>query len=118
GAFDLFPTYLLNGLAYVISFGALALLHGAVAAPISRQSPWESLLGGLAFVRERSVIIALLSMDTASQLFGSYRALLPIFAVSLGVGPEGLGLLSAAPGVGSVLTAAVLLAVGDLRYKG
>jgi MFS family permease len=117
-AFSLEPTYLLNGLAYVVSFAALALVRVTVARPATQDSPWQSLLEGLAFVRQRSVIVALLGMDMASQLFGSYRALLPIFAVSLGAGADGLGVLSAAPGVGSLLAATTILALGDLRYKG
>jgi MFS family permease len=117
-AFDLAPTYLLNGLAYVVSFGAFALIRIRVVPPRTAESPWQSLLEGLAFVRQKPVIVALLSVDGASQLFGSYRALLPIFAVSLGAGAEGLGILSAAPGVGSLLTATVILSLGDMRYKG
>jgi MFS family permease len=54
----------------------------------------------------------------ASQLFGGYRALLPIFAVSLGMGADGLGYLSAAPGVGGFLTATLMLGLGNVRYKG
>lgn len=118
GAAGLSSTYLLNGFAYVASVGALALIRTPAAPPPVEESPWESLVEGLAFVQQRSVIISLMAMDFAAMLFGAYRALLPIFAVSLGVGPEGFGLLNAAPGVGSLLGATIIMSLGDMRYKG
>src|SRR5439155_24301806 len=56
--------------------------------------------------------------DSAAMLFGTFRALMPVFAERLGVGTEGLGLLLAAPGVGSLTGAAFVMSVGDFRYKG
>jgi MFS family permease len=34
------------------------------------------------------------------------------------MGPEGFGYLSAAPGVGSVIGAVIMMSLGDMRYKG
>jgi hypothetical protein len=64
------------------------------------------------------VIISLLLLDLAETVFGSYRALLPVFADALGVGATGFGLLSAAPGVGALIGATGMLSLGDMRYKG
>jgi MFS family permease len=64
------------------------------------------------------VIVSLLALDMGETIFGSYRALLPIFAELTGTGEIGYGLLSAAPGVGSLGGAALILALGDMRYKG
>src|SRR5207253_7128306 len=72
----------------------------------------------LAFLRRRSIILALLATDNAAMLFGSYRVLMPVFAAMLGVGPEGLGLLLAAPSVGSVAGATAVMSLGNFRYKG
>ena len=60
----------------------------------------------------------MLLMDTAATLLGSYRTLVPILAVNLGYGAEGMGLLLAAPGVGSLLGSGAILGLGDVRYKG
>jgi len=91
---------------------------GAVAAR-PRESPLESLVGGLSFVRAQSIILVLLSMDSAATLFGSYRTLLPIFAIEvLNVGAEGMGLLMSAPAVGSLLGVALMMSLGNVRYKG
>ncbi len=48
-----------------------------------------------------------------------YTSLMPIFASDvLGRGPDGLGLLMAAPGVGSLLGTLWLASFGDIRRKG
>jgi MFS family permease len=115
---DTGPTYVLNALAYV---GAMAAIIGirADTSPVpTRDSPWTSFIEGLTFVRSRTVIVSLLVLDLGETIFGSYRALLPIFATALGTGELGYGLLGGAPGVGSLIGAAVILALGDMRYKG
>lgn len=117
-AFDLGPTYLLNGLAYFVGVIAMAQIRTPATPEATDLSPWRSLMEGLDFVREKPVIVSLLGLDVAQTLFGSYRALFPVFADMLGVGPEGYGLLSAAPGVGSLLGATSMLSLGDMRYKG
>ena len=112
------PSYALNGGAYVISLGALALMYVGPVAARAPQSALKSLLEGLAFVRYRSIILTLLAMDCAATFFGSYRVLMPVFARDLGVGAEGLGLLLAAPAAGGLLGAAIIMSLSDLRYKG
>ena len=72
----------------------------------------------MGLVKGKPVIVSLLALDLGQTLFGSYRPLLPILATTLSVGPEGYGLLSAAPGVGSLVGAAGILSLGDMRYKG
>ncbi|MSQ24433.1 MAG: MFS transporter [Chloroflexi bacterium] len=119
GAADLGPTYLVNGAAYLLGVVALAGIRTPALSPATEESPWQSLLEGLEFVRDRPVIVSLLGLDLSQTIFGGYRVLLPLIADQvLGVGPEGYGLLSAAPGVGSVLGATAILSLGDMRYKG
>jgi len=118
-AFGLTATYLANGIAHIVSLGALALIKVAPGEIASVDaSPYRSVLEGLAFVRARSIILVMLLMDTAATLLGSYRTLIPIIAVSLGSGADGMGWLLAAPGVGSLLGTGAILALGNVRYKG
>jgi len=117
-AFGLTATYLANGVAHVLSLGAMALIRVPPVPAIPEESPLQSLRDGLSFVRGRSIIFVMLLMDTAATLLGSYRTLVPIIAVNLGYGAEGMGLLLAAPGVGSLLGSGSILALGDVRYKG
>ncbi len=111
-------TYFVNGGAYLASLAALALMVIGPVAGAPRESAWRSLVAGLAFVRRTSVIPALLGTDAAATFFGHYRVLLPFIAASLGMGPEGFGLLLAAPGVGALVGAAGVMSLGDLRHKG
>jgi predicted MFS family arabinose efflux permease len=98
----------------------IALIAVRVPLPLrtAGESPWRSFLDGLIFVRSKPVIISLLALDLGETIFGSYRALLPILATNLGAGAGGYGLLSAAPGVGSVIGSVFILSLGDMRYKG
>ncbi|MBL0309624.1 MAG: MFS transporter [Bacteroidetes bacterium] len=64
----------------------------------------ESLKAGIRFVFHKEEMLAAISLDLFAVLFGGAIALLPVFASDiLHVGPEGLGLLRAAPFFGSVI---------------
>ena len=66
---------------------------------------WTSLREGLDYVFKTRIILYAISLDMFSVLFGGVVAILPIFATDiLRVGPEGLGVLRAAPSVGALLT--------------
>jgi MFS family permease len=65
----------------------------------------ESLKEGIKFVYNNKSILGALTLDMVAVLFGGAVALLPIFAQDiLKVGPEGFGILRAAPAVGALLT--------------
>jgi len=65
----------------------------------------ESLKAGVRFVFNNPAILSSLSLDMFAVLFGGAVALLPIFAQDiLKVGPEGFGVLRAAPAVGAFIT--------------
>ena len=97
---------------------AITGIRVPMARPAIIEGLWQSFMEGLNFVRTKPVILSLLLLDVAATLFGSYRALLPVFAESLGVGAAGFGLLSAAPGVGALLGAGFIMSLGDMTYKG
>ena len=111
-------TYLLTGIAYVLTFLAITRIYLGPAPARPRGNPWESLIEGLSFVRARPIILTILAIDVAMNVFGSYQALLPILADRLGTGAAGFGLLSSAPGLGALIGTAVIVSFGDPRYKG
>lgn len=116
---DLGPTYLLTAVVYFLAMAAIIGIRAApTPAPEGREGPWQSFVEGMAFVGSRPAIVSLLALDVAATLLGSYRALLPLIATALGVGATGFGVLSAAPGVGSLVGAAYILSLGDMRHKG
>jgi MFS family permease len=89
------------------------LLMLGVRAPAPRRSAgsvgFDSLLEGLRFVFRRRTILGAISLDLFAVLFGGATALLPAYASDiLHVGPDGLGLLRAAPGIGAAAVALLL----------
>jgi MFS family permease len=65
----------------------------------------KSVVEGYRFVVGSKILIYAIALDMFSVLFGGVIAILPVFAKDiLHVGPEGLGFLRAAPGIGAVLT--------------
>ncbi len=114
-------SYIVALLLMVISQATLFLIKGTFRAASvgERESLKESLATGLRFVFGNSLLVGALSLDLFSVLFGGAVALLPIFAVEiLHVGPRGLGLLRAAPAVGSVLMGIALAHRPPLRKAG
>lgn len=111
-------TYVANSAAHLVTLGCLALMHTRLIRVRPRQSALSSIMEGLAFVRHRSVILALLGLDAAAMLFGTYRVLFPAIGEQLGLDAAGVGLLFAAPGIGSLVGAVAVMSLGDIRYKG
>ena len=93
-----------------LAAGALALrVHYTHAPTLGRAASWRDALAGLGFVWRRKVLLGAVSLDMFAVLLGGAVALLPIYARDiLHTGPEGLGLLRAAPAVGALLMSLVL----------
>ena len=74
-------------------------IHYAPGERVSDKTPiLTGLVTGLRFVWSEPVILAALSLDLFSVFLGGAEALLPVFASEiLKVGPQGLGILRAAP---------------------
>ncbi|HBL80870.1 MAG TPA: MFS transporter [Aequorivita sp.] len=93
---------------FAFSLMALMLLLQIPKKPILNPNLGEpimkSLKEGIKFVKNTRVILGALTLDMFAVLFGGAVALLPIYAQDiLKVGPEGFGILRAAPAVGALL---------------
>ena len=74
---------------------------------------------GVRFVFSQKLVLGALSLDLFAVLFGGAPALLPIFADQiLKVGPQGLGILRAAPALGSVAMSFALAYLPELKRAG
>jgi len=74
---------------------------------------------GVRFVFNQKLVLGALSLDLFAVLFGGAPALLPIFADQiLKVGPQGLGILRAAPAVGSVIMSFAMAHLPELKRAG
>jgi MFS family permease len=98
----------------------LMALVDAPRTPVQKEpATWHTVLEGLRFVWRRKPVLGAISMDLFAVLFGGATALLPAYAADvLHVGPQGLGWLRAAPGVGAALMAAWLTVRPISRHAG
>ena len=115
--------YAANGLSFLAVIVALVLMRtpGRVnhEQDAAKGISFAALQEGLTFVRRTPIIVQTMTLDFVATFFASATALLPIFAAEiLHVGARGLGLLAAAPAVGSVITALGLARAGSIRRQG
>ncbi|MBK8383041.1 MAG: MFS transporter [Ignavibacteria bacterium] len=103
-------TFITIVIFWIISvFMILPIKNKPVPVIIGIQSLKEKLTAGLKFVFERKIVLGAISLDLFAVLFGGAVALLPIFAGEiLFAGPEGLGILRAAPSIGAVIMAVTM----------
>ena len=74
-------------------------------------SRWALIAEGLNYVWTTKVVLGAISLDLFAVLLGGVTALLPVYARDiLHVGPEGFGILRAAPSAGAIVTGFVLAA--------
>ncbi|MDY8108407.1 MFS transporter [Fulvimarina sp. 2208YS6-2-32] len=98
-----------------VLFFLSAILVLSIRAPAQRlanePASLETVIAGFRFIWHEKVVLGAISLDLFAVLLGGAVALLPVYARDvLEVGPWGLGLLRAAPGVGAVAVAIWLAA--------
>jgi MFS family permease len=109
----------------VVVFSALSLffffnMRSVMLPQRSRNEGFiHSLAEGIRFVLGKQILLGSMALDMFAVLFGGAVALLPVFAAEvLNVGPQGLGLLRAAPALGAVFMSMVLAYHPPLKRTG
>lgn len=107
--------YAVDAATYLVLVVTLQLLRVDGVGGAGRQDPiWRQLVEGASFVRHRRIIWMLMTLDLSATLFGAYRVVLPaLCATVFAVGPQGYGLLSAAPSAGALLATYLIFRVVD-----
>lgn len=97
--------YLVDAATYAILVVDLALLTVPRLAGSGRhRSVWAQMVEGFVFVRRRTIVWMMISLDLSATLFSSYRVVLPALAVHrLHIGASGYGLLASTPSAGALL---------------
>lgn len=73
---------------------------------LSEKRSLQTLTAGFRYIWREKVVLGAISLDLFAVLLGGAVALLPVYARDiLQLGPWGLGMLRAAPGIGAILTA-------------
>lgn len=105
-SFGLATTYWIDVATYLAAIGTLLAMRRTARPPAEHGSVLRSLAEGIAYLGVRRILLATMSLDFLATLFANWRALVPYYADRVfGVGPEGLGLLYAAPGAGALVVA-------------
>jgi MFS family permease len=95
------------------------MMKGRQLALSRKAATLESLGEGVRFIRTTKVILAAITLDMFAVLFGGAVTLLPVYATDiLKVGPEGLGLLRAAPSIGALVMALLLAHLPPFKHAG
>jgi MFS family permease len=95
-------TYGVDVATFLVATVALTLMHAVPAAPDAEGVSLRAALAGLRYASGRQDLLGSYLVDMNAMFFGMPMALFPQIASGLG-GPAVLGLLYAAPSVGSLL---------------
>jgi MFS family permease len=79
----------------------------------------KSAAEGFSFVWTHPILLMMMILDFSQNFLGAVRGLLPVFAVDvLHVGPEGLGVLSAATAVGTIFGGLLMSSITQIKHAG
>jgi len=114
--------FFVQSAAYI---GVLVMVYWMHVPPTPEEARQSSALAnlkeGFAYVWSTPAVLALMMTAYVPRVFAvPYQTLMPVFQKDvLGVGPEGLGMLMAAPGLGAVLAVLTLATISSrLRRQG
>lgn len=111
--------YLFDAMGAIIFTILLSMIKGKQLPLADRSATWSSLIEGFKFMRDTKVILAAITLDMFAVLFGGAVALLPIYATDiLHVGPQGMGIMRAAPSVGALLMAFLIAHLPPMKNAG
>jgi MFS family permease len=103
--------YVFDALSFVVVLLAIFLMHTRPPAIGATTNTTTAIVEGFAFLRSSPILLGVMSVDFIATFFGAITTLMPIFADDiLGSGPGTLGLLLAAPAVGSIIGGAIMSA--------
>lgn len=113
-------SYLFAGASALVGVGSLWLIKGRFPALSKREPFQQAIAQGLRYAWGAVNIRRLLLLSLLIEAFGfSHFVMMPVMARDvLHVGPVGLGYLSAASGIGSILSTIAIASLGDFKSKG
>ena len=93
----------------LIAMGCVLLIPKPAQKSAGQATSLETIFGGFRYIFSNKVVLGAISLDMFAVLMGGAVALLPVYTKDiLHAGPQELGLLRAAPGIGAIVMALVL----------
>jgi MFS family permease len=109
----------LSFLAAIAAILALPKLHPKREEGEHEERGLGAIRRGFAYLRGKRILQSTFAIDLNAMIFGMPRALFPVLALDVfKVGPQGLGLLYAAPAVGALVGALFTGWVRHVRHQG
>lgn len=100
---------IINNILILLAMGCSMLIPSPRRAATKAPMTWKTVGEGLRFIKRTPLVMGVTLLDMFAVLLGGAEILLPIFAKDiLQVGPTALGLMIAAPSIGSLLMALFL----------
>jgi MFS family permease len=113
--------YLLLMVVYLLALGLILQVRIHLPSPAGTSQPiWKSLVTGIQYSLHNRIVLGVLCITVImNALAFSYVQILPVVARDhLRVGPGLMGLLASADGLGTLIGALLLAALGNLPYHG
>jgi len=121
-AFGVAGNFFIQGLTYaIVLLFVYRMIVPATPAEALHSSPLANLKEGLVYVWSNPTVFALMTAALVPRIFAMpFQTLMPVFQKDvLQVGPEGLGLLLAAPGLGAMVAGLTLATLSNrIRRQG
>ena len=112
--------FTLNGLSFIAVIISLLMLPARLPIGAKKESPLEALKGGIAFVRDREGMLALITLAFLMTLLGlPLITFLPVMARDvLHLGADAYSTLLSVSGLGSVTGALIVAGLNNVKHKG
>jgi MFS family permease len=116
----IYAVYLGIALLYMVVFLVMFKLPKTGKTDPGTRSVWADLYDGFKYIRSCPAMLPLLGLVFVRGFLGMpYRTMMPKYAQDvMGLDASGLGILTSAPGVGSLISSLVMASLGDFKGKG
>jgi MFS family permease len=118
-AYGISTVFWVESASFLFILTALLLMRTPQLHGERRNISLAAAVEGLVFVRRHKLIWSTMLLDFLATFFSAATTLLPIYASQiLQVGPQGLGLLAAAPSAGAITASVITSIVGPGKHQG
>ena len=111
--------YYVAGFSFLLAVCTSIVMSGQLKHKSIDRMTLKRVLSGFLYVSQNKVVLGAVSIDLVAVLLGGVMGLLPIYASDiLKVGPDGLGVMRAMPGIGAFFMGLALAQIAHPRYVG
>ena len=112
-------SYYVAGFSFLLAVCASSVMSVQLKYKSADRMTLARMLSGFSYVWRNKIVLGAVSIDLVAVLLGGVMGLLPIYASDiLDVGPDGLGLMRAMPGIGALFMGLALAQIAHPRYVG